>query len=169
KNEPVNINKQLTDLVKIMRESLVKNSKVKIKLDLEKQLPSILAKKDSLKQVFLNLMKNSIEAMPDGGELKINTRYIPNTVEYKPENHPQGSEGSLEITVCDEGVGIPPEIEPRVFEPLISTKKENHSGIGLSIVHGIVKALHGTIVCMNNKEKGATFKINLPAPNNFLT
>jgi len=107
--------------------------------------------------------------MPDGGGLKIQTRYIPNPVEGKTKNNPKESKGSLEITVCDEGLGIPPEIEPKVFEPLISTKEENHSGIGLSIVHGIVKALHGTIVCMNNQDKGATFKINLPAPNNFLT
>lgn len=169
KNEPVNINEQLRDLVKIMRESLVKNSKVKIKLDLDKQLPFISTKKDSLKQVFLNLIKNAIEAMPDGGGLKIQTRYIPNPVEGKTKNNPKESKGSLEITVCDEGAGIPPEIEPKVFEPHISTKEENHSGIGLSIVHGIVKALHGTIVCMNNQDKGATFKVNLPAPNNLIT
>lgn len=160
-SEPVNINTQVVDLVKIMRKSLKEQSNIRINLDMDEQLPLLYAKKDSIKQILVNLIKNSIDAMPDGGHLNIRTRYI-----HPSDNNEHGTlqipKRRLEIIISDTGKGIPTEIMPQIFDLYISSKKENHSGMGLSIVKGIVESLHGTITCTNNKDKGATFKITFP-------
>ena len=151
-----------------MREPLAKHSKVKFKLNIENKLPAICAEKNSIKQIFINLIKNSMDAMPNGGCLTIQTRYIQHPSKDKNSVAFQDPKGSLEITVSDNGVGIPPEIESRIFQPFISSKKNEHSGMGLAIVQNIVKSLHGTITCKNNEDNGATFKINFPLYNSML-
>jgi len=99
--------------------------------------------------------------MPDGGCLNIQTRYIQNLNENKNTGY-QESKGNLEITVSDNGMGIPSEIKSKIFMPFFSSKKNSHSGVGLSIVQDIVQSLHGTITCKNNDDKGASFKITFP-------
>jgi signal transduction histidine kinase len=159
--ESVNINKQTTDLIKILEEPLAQKSNIQIKLNLDTLLPPFYAKKDSVKQILINLIKNSVDAMPDGGCLNIQTKYIRHPDTNKQTNPPH-IKGSLEIIISDTGTGIPSDIEPKIFEPSISSKKKNHFGIGLSIVRDIVESLNGKISCKNNKDKGATFNIIFP-------
>ncbi len=160
--EPVNINALLSDLVKITRESLRKHSKIEVHLDLKPTLPTVTTEKNSLKQVFINIIKNAAEAMTEGGNLHIETRHISSQLEGAAV--PEGGEhqGYVKITISDDGPGISEEIRSRLFEPFVTSKSDGHSGLGLSIVHNLVKTLNGTITCESDKAKGTSFKIELP-------
>lgn len=159
--EPVDINKQAADLIKILKEPLAQKSNIEIALNIDSTLPLFYAKKDSIKQIFINLIKNSVDAMPDGGYVNIQTKYILSPDTNRPTDCPR-LKGNLEIIVSDTGTGIPPDIETIIFEPSVSSKKKNHFGIGLSIVRDIVESLNGKISFRNNKDKGAAFQITFP-------
>ena len=159
KKEPVDINGLLSDVVKITREYLLRDFTIKLHLDLEPSLPTIKTEKNGLKQVIMNLFQNAVEAMVGGGDLYIQTRRISTSLERHLE---KDEEGYVEITISDNGIGIPDEIKTRIFDPFFSSKGGSHSGLGLSIVHNTIKAANGTITCESNKEKGTVFKIELP-------
>ena len=161
KDEPVDINVLLSDLAKITKESLFKDFKVELYLDLESSLPTIMAEKSGLKQVFINLIKNAVEAMAGGGRIYIQTRHISTSLEEHILNEKE-YQGYVEITVSDNGIGIPDDIKSRLFEPFVSSKGGGHRGLGLSIVHNIIKAFSGIIMCESNENKGTTFKVELP-------
>ncbi|MDB5841437.1 MAG: histidine kinase [Herminiimonas sp.] len=108
---------------------------------------------DILKQILVNLMKNAVEALPDGGEIEI--------IEDGQVN--RDGRLYLDLSVRDNGPGITPEVLANLFSPVHSTKGGEHRGIGLSIVHGLVSKLHGMIMCRSGK-KGTTFQILLPIP-----
>lgn len=165
--EPVDINKQAADLITILKEPLAQKSNIKIKMHLDNHLPSFYAKKDSIKQILINLIKNSVDAMPDGGCLNIQTKYIRHSDTNKQTNCPYKKD-NLEIIISDTGTGIPYDIKPKIFQPSVSSKNKNHFGIGLSIVRDIVESLNGKISCKNNKDKGATFIIIFPLYNSEL-
>jgi signal transduction histidine kinase len=112
-----------------------------------------------LQQVFMNLLTNAAQALgekPDGGTIRITT-----------ERRPPASAGQSEqvvITVADDGPGIPPEVLPRIFDPFFTTKDVGQgSGLGLSIVHGIVERHGGSISVESEVGKGTTFTVTLPA------
>ena len=154
---PVDINALLSDLIRIMAEFLSGPSNIEVHLDLEHELPTIMAEKDGLKQVFMNLIKNAVEAMPRGGNLYIKTRHISSHLEDRKY------QGYVQVTITDEGPGIPDEIRPRLFEPFVTSKSRGHSGLGLSVVYEIIKALNGTLTYKSEKGKGTSFKIELPS------
>ncbi len=169
KNKPVAINALVSDLTKITRESLFKDSKVDLHLDLDPSLPTVMAEKNGLKQVFINLINNAVEAMTGGGNLHIRTRCISSPLDMHLAGHREEYHRYIEITISDDGIGIPDEIKSRLFEPFVSSKGGDHSGLGLSIVHSIIDALNGTIMCESSKNKGTTFKIELPTVSNRKT
>lgn len=156
KIQPVDVNAVLKDIIRISKESLVKNLKVDVQVDLENPLPLIMADKNGLKQVFINIIKNATEAMHAGGNLRIQTRYLP-SLNTQAEN-----DGYVRIYFIDDGPGIPEHIKERLFEPFITTKNGNHSGIGLSVVQNIVKSLKGKIICESKENEGTVFKIEFP-------
>lgn len=159
---PLDINGVLSDLVKITRESLKKHSGIEVHLDLKYSVPKIVSEEDSIKQVFVNLIKNAAEAMTGGGNLYIKTRYISTQITTAPIPEEGVSQGYVEIMIEDDGPGIPDELKKRLFDPFVSTKGGNHSGLGLSIVHNIVKSLNGSLTCESERGKGTCFKIALP-------
>ena len=111
-------------------------------------LPSIMADPNQLQQVFINIMLNAYQAMPDGGTLHIATRQV-------------GSE--LQVIFTDTGVGIPPENVQNIFDPFFTTKEVGEgTGLGLSVSYGIVKAHGGDIEVESQAGKGTTFVIKLP-------
>jgi signal transduction histidine kinase len=119
-------------------------------------LPMIQANPDHLKQLFLNLVLNAIDAMSvDGGTLHIHTAL----------DQMQGHDGRLlpavRIEIRDTGEGIPPEILSRLFEPFVTTKKDG-TGLGLSISYRIVEAHNGQIMAKSQVGMGTTFTILLP-------
>ncbi len=102
-----------------------------------------------LRRALTNLIVNAIQAMPDGGML---------TVEA------QQKDGTVEISVKDRGVGIPPEIRPNLFTPLFTTKSKGQ-GLGLAVVKRFIDAMNGTITYESQVGKGTTFTVKLPLNN----
>ena len=115
-------------------------------------LVEFVTEKDTLKQIIINLVKNSAEAIESGGSITIAT---------KSQVGKNGT-GRAIITLSDDGPGIPEEIQEKLFAPFMTTKKQGHSGLGLSIVHRAVHDLGGTIECESSREKGTRFIIFLP-------
>ncbi len=150
--ETINVNDLIGDMLKIMTPSLLAPENIHPHLSPDPQLAEIVTEKDKLKQIIINLVKNSAEAMREGGSIFITTT---NRVE---KDIPQG----VVITLSDNGPGIPEEIQAKLFSPFMSTKKHGHSGLGLSIVHRAVQDLGGTIVCKSSRENGTRFTISLP-------
>ncbi|WNQ12238.1 ATP-binding protein [Paenibacillus aurantius] len=107
----------------------------------------ILCEKNQLKQVFLNLLKNAIEAMPAGGEIRITLR--------------RTSEEECTVSVEDQGCGIPEELLPRLGQPFYSLK-EKGTGLGLMICHRIIKQHKGTITYTSKVKEGTRVEIRLP-------
>jgi two-component system NtrC family sensor kinase len=100
-----------------------------------------------VQQAVLNLFVNAVEAMPEGGTLTVAV---------------QAADDELEVTVADTGVGIAPEALPRIFEPFYTTKEASGSGLGLSVVYGIVERHGGTIDVESDAARGTTFRLTLP-------
>lgn len=119
------------------------------------QLPKIKVDKSQMYQVFLNLFLNAIQAMPNGGELKIE---VNPTVSYSQDGPGQNF---IKILISDTGKGIPPNIVHRIFDPFFTTKPKG-IGLGLSITYQIIKKHGGTIKVESKLEKGTSFIINLP-------
>lgn len=118
-------------------------------------LPKIKVDKIQMHQAFLNLFLNAIQAMPNGGELK---------VDGMPVVLPTAEGSSLNgvrVVVSDTGKGIPPHILPKIFDPFFTTKPRG-IGLGLSITYQIIKKHGGTIEVDSQWEKGTTFVITLP-------
>lgn len=118
--------------------------------DLEPGLPPVRADEGQLQQVLVNLVLNAGESMPDGGRVVIRTR-APNG----------GSE--VQLVVEDEGCGMASDVAERAFEPFFGTKGEQGSGMGLSIVYGIVKQCAGTVCIESEPGQGTTLRVTLPA------
>ena len=119
------------------------------------QLSKIKVDKTQMHQVFLNLFLNAIQAMPNGGELKIEAGPImSNSLEGFKQNF-------IKVVISDTGKGIPPHIVHRIFDPFFTTKSKG-IGLGLSITYQIIKKHGGTIKVESRWEKGTSFVINLP-------
>jgi len=118
----------------------------------EYEHPPISADSHQLEQVFLNLLMNAMEAMPNGGRITVSTSL------REREGHP-----FVEIQMADTGVGIPPEHLPRIFDPFFTTKDVGRgTGLGLSVSYGIVRAHGGTIEVRSEVGRGSTFVVALP-------
>jgi two-component system NtrC family sensor kinase len=121
-------------------------------LSQDSNLPAIPADPHQLEQVFLNILKNSMEAMPDGGTIVVSAMV------REREAGP-----FLEVQIADTGVGIPPENLPRIFDPFFTTKEVGKgTGLGLSVSYGIVRAHGGLIEVKSEVGKGSTFTVALP-------
>jgi signal transduction histidine kinase len=110
-------------------------------------LGSIRADADQMLQVFVNLISNAVQAMPDGGRLQITTS--------APDEY------AIEISVADTGVGIPPENLARLFEPFFTTK-EKGIGLGLSVTQNIIEGHRGTLAVQSAVGEGTRFSVRLP-------
>jgi signal transduction histidine kinase/ActR/RegA family two-component response regulator len=111
-----------------------------------------------IRQVFQNLALNAIQAMPDGGSIHVGAGATDADSEPLPVT---GKGRYLCISVADKGAGIPEHLHTKVFEPYFTTKKEG-SGLGLSVVHSIVKKHGGHVSLTSQADKGTTFRICLP-------
>ena len=145
---------ELLDLGEVIESTLklVKNqlvlSGIHLKKEIPKNLPLINGNLDSLKQIFINLLLNAIQAMSKGGVLSVSLR--------KKDN-------MLEAKVSDTGIGMSPEIMGQIFDPFFSTKPVGKgTGLGLSIVYGLVKKHGGYIEVKSRRNEGTTFFIYFP-------
>jgi nitrogen-specific signal transduction histidine kinase/HD-like signal output (HDOD) protein len=149
--EATDINKLLDELNNFFCNSLYGEKSINSKLTVDPGIPTLLHPENKLKQVFINIIKNAVEALPQSGLIEITTR----------DNCFQNGSQFVEISIKDNGPGIPDEVLKNLFRPVESTKK-GHSGLGLSIVGDLINELSGTISCYSSRDMGTEFKILLP-------
>lgn len=145
------VNQVVQDLARLFRESRFLPPAVRIHAKPSPQPIEMAGSADLLKQVLVNLIKNAVEALPKGGEIEL------------VNNGPQTRQGQVfhELLVRDTGSGLPSEVLANLFLPVRSTKSGSNRGLGLSIVHGLVKKLNGLITCQSSPS-GTTFSLLLP-------
>ena len=132
----------------------LRSRRINVVMDLAKDLPSVQGDRQQLRQVFLNLLTNASDAMPDGGTLTLRTMY--GVVE--------NSAPAVVVEVSDTGIGIELEDLPRLWEPFFTTKPEGKgTGLGLPICRRTVEEHRGTIDIESQPGKGTTVRIILPA------
>ena len=148
----LDVNDVIRDVYRISFESLFSQHGIKIETRFDPKLPTTALNRDQLIQILVNLIKNAGEAMSDGGILQISTRagILRNGKEY------------IEITLKDNGPGIPPQVMEHLFKPVSSSKGKGHAGLGLSIVKDIVDTMNGWIFCQSDEASGTTFQVLLP-------
>jgi two-component system NtrC family sensor kinase len=130
---------------------------VKLSTNLSPDLPPVLGDSTHLQTLFLNLITNALDAMPQGGVLTIKTQ---------PVSPPLSSDDGrwLEISIADTGIGITEESKRRIFDPFFTTKKMGEgTGLGLAICEKIIKEHSGMIDVKSEVGKGSTFFISIPA------
>ena len=142
---------QLKDIIEggmeLFRERL-ERSRVEVELALDDVCPKVHADGDLISQVFINLVMNAIHAMPEGGTLRVGLAQESDMVT---------------LTVADTGHGIPREVLPKIFEPFFTTKEFGKgTGLGLTVVKGIIEEHQGTITVQGEEGKGTTFTVRLP-------
>jgi len=153
KSEKVDVNQPIRDVFKILGQQL-KLREIELALDLDEDLPSIMADSNKLEQVFINLVTNARHAMEE--QPAGSTRLL--KIRSSLDN------GDVIVTVSDTGSGIPNDIIDRIFDPFFTTKEVGKgTGLGLSISYGIVKDYGGTISVESEVGKGTTFKLQFPA------
>lgn len=158
---PLNLHDAVNDTVKLFEGALNKNIKLSVDLDVHTYI--VNGDPNQIEQVIMNLLVNAKDAMPDGGLLKISTRFI--DVGGDPLNIPfYIMPGRYVIlTISDTGSGIPKEIIDRIFDPFFTTKEKGKgTGLGLATVYGIIKDHKGYIYVQSDIGKGTTFDIYLP-------
>ena len=140
------INRLLNDVLALLGKQL-EHGKIEVELDLDPSLPLVLAIPNNLRQVFLNLILNAVDAMPDGGRLGIVTH--------------QSDDEQVGVIIRDTGRGIPAGNLSRIYEPFFTTK-EKGTGLGLSISYGIVEAHKGKMRVESSSDTGTTFSLKFP-------
>ncbi|MCC3377616.1 ATP-binding protein [Cohnella sp. REN36] len=145
--EPIRIGRILQEMLPMLRNEAMLHD-IALRYEPRPDLPLVLADKEMLKQVFLNLGKNAIEAMGKGGSLIIR------------ERRGDVRHGQVSVDICDTGTGIPPELVDRVFDPFFTTKEQG-TGLGLSICQRIVHDLGGHIDVTSSSE-GTVFTVSVP-------
>ncbi|HWR58213.1 MAG TPA: ATP-binding protein [Thermodesulfovibrionales bacterium] len=130
-----------------------------IECRLNRELPKISADPGSLRQLFMNIIINSLYFTPEGGNIVISTRMGRGVLEQRLE----GLE-MVEVSISDTGPGIPPDILDKIFDPFFTTKPVGDgTGLGLAICHKIVEEHNGGIAVESEAGRGTTFIIRLPA------
>jgi putative nucleotidyltransferase with HDIG domain len=145
------VRRVVKDVVRLFQDTEYLPASISLHADVEDSESVLEGSADVLKQVLVNLLKNAVEAMPSGGDIQI------------IDNGHVNRDGRLyaELSVRDTGGGIPAEVMARLFSPVQSTKAGVGRGLGLSIVHGLVQKVGGTISCRSSR-RGTTFDVQLP-------
>jgi two-component system, sporulation sensor kinase E len=157
-SKPTHIKLQSIDIIEVLNSltPIIQSQALLYSIELNFQfspVPKVVADSELLKQVFLNLMKNAIEAMPNGGILTVITAY-------------DQKDRVVRVDFQDTGHGIPYYVMDRIFDAFYTTK-ENGTGLGLPICQKIVNDLGGTIR-VSSKGFGSTFSVFLPVQSNDL-
>jgi CheY-like chemotaxis protein len=133
-----------------------------LNFDLDPAIPILHGDYNQLQQALINICLNARDAMPEGGRLSISTSPRP-TPEFR-QRFPEASGDYIHIDVSDNGLGMDDQTRERAFEPFFTTKKDSGTGLGLSVVYGIVQTHRGFIDLERSKDGGTTVKIFLPIP-----
>jgi len=157
--DPVQINEVVNAALELAAPLL--KSKVRVKSELSHRLPVVQADSSKLEQVFLNLILNALDAMPDGGELELRTELVSSN--RIPEGKEKEKSRFVRITVADTGIGIPEHLQVSIFDPFFTTKPGGKAlGLGLSSAQSIVREHNGHINVQSAPGAGTKFSIYLP-------
>ncbi|MEJ2006715.1 MAG: ATP-binding protein [Acidobacteriota bacterium] len=150
---PVELRPSETDLEQLVQEVFTlaepqaEQNKVRLVIENDGSAAKVRVDRDLMKQALLNLVLNGCQAMPSGGALKVRSKKLANR---------------MELEIEDEGTGIPPEVQPRIFSLFFSTKSGG-SGVGLAMAYRIIQMHNGSIDFLSEPNHGTTFRIALPA------
>lgn len=150
---------RIGDLITDSAAFSLRGSNVRCEMSIPADLWPVEVDESQMSQVISNLAINADEAMPDGGVIRVSGRNVP-AGEPLPVSIPAGR--CVEISLSDQGVGIPPELRGRVFDPYFTTKKKG-SGLGLAICYSIVHKHGGGITLESEPGRGTTVRLYLPA------
>lgn len=132
---------------------------VRLKLSLAEKLPPIAGEPDHLQQIFINLINNALDAMPDGGELVISTQIGQIGQIGQPGQHDK----QIIVEIADNGCGMSEEVRARIFDPLYTTKEHGRgTGLGLVIVNQLMREHDGQIEVESTPGSGAKFRLRFP-------
>jgi two-component system, sporulation sensor kinase E len=145
--EDGDLNNVINELIRLVHFEL-EEADIELKLNLLNKLPKIKLDEKYMKQALLNIFKNAISAMPEGGVLEI-------TTDQKGEE--------ISLCIIDSGLGIPEDVMGKIFEPYFTTK-DFGSGLGLTLVYKIVKEHSGDIVVKSREDEGTSFHLTFPIP-----
>ena len=159
---PLDLNIVIRDMLKMLNRLISEN--IKIKTDLTSNPGTIEGDEGNLEQVIMNLVINARDAMAEGGTITIATRNR-EISQKEAQQIPEGNAGNyVLLQIEDTGKGIEKEIINKIFDPFFTTKKEEEgTGLGLSVVYGIVKKHKGWINVYSEQGKGTIFKLYFPA------
>jgi PAS domain S-box-containing protein len=145
---PLDLNTIVEESLQLMQKPLAADN-VRVVASLDRTLPPILGDATTLHQVLMNLLTNAREAMPEGGEVRLETA---------PAERP----GWIRLLVADTGSGIPVEEVSKIFDPFFTTKRTG-TGLGLSVTYGIIQEHGGTVDVQSRPGEGTTFILSFPA------
>lgn len=137
----------IDSIVEMISQDAAEN-RVELEVEVQQDLPEIYLDERQLRQIIINLARNAIEAMPDGGRLLIGARQ---------------SDNNIEISVSDTGEGIPPEHREQIFDTFFTTKRTG-TGLGLSLTRKITQEHGGELYVSSQPGEGSTFVIAFPIP-----
>ena len=158
--KPVDINAQIQSMYLLLSQTL--GERIRVEMTLAADLDKAMVDANQLESALLNLSINARDAMPDGGQLRIVTRYAP-AVPYLPDGVAANPMGYVVLEVVDTGVGMTPDVKERVFEPFFTTKPLGQgTGLGLSMIYGFVQQSRGHIELQSAPGKGTTVTLYLP-------
>jgi PAS domain S-box-containing protein len=144
---PLDLNAVVEESVQLLKKPLAADN-VHVVVSLDRALPPILGDATTLHQVLMNLLTNAREAMPEGGQIRVETG---------PAERP----GWIRLLVADTGTGIPAEEISKIFDPFFTTKRTG-TGLGLSVTYGIIQEHGGTVDVQSRPDAGTSFVISFP-------
>lgn len=160
---PMDLNQTLLQMEQLLRRSV--GEEIALSMELEEDLPAILADQGGIEQIVLNLTVNARDAMPDGGTIRVSTRLVQTAPPSSDlsATHDEPLQSYVCITVEDTGSGIDPKMQSQIFEPFFTTKeKSKGTGLGLAMVHGMVNQFRGLIELESELGVGTCMRILIP-------
>jgi PAS domain S-box-containing protein len=160
--KPLEISPIIKETLKLLRASLP--STINIKQHMGANLGTVMTDPTKINQILMNLCTNAAHAMGEnGGTLEVNLEKVENGTDVGVRFSGLSPGPYLKLTVSDNGHGMAPEVKERIFDPYFTTKEKGEgTGLGLAMVHGIVKSHGGTITVYSEPEMGSTFHVYLP-------
>ena len=157
----LNVNVIIGNLLKMLQRIIGEH--IEIKADLAEDLAAVKSDPAQLEQVLMNLCVNARDAMPEGGQLTLETQNVELDENFVRAHVGSTSGPHVLLTVTDTGMGMDAPTQARIFEPFFTTKGPGHgTGLGLAMVYGVIKQSGGYIWVSSERGKGACFKIYLP-------
>lgn len=164
----VDLNKMIEHVVDLTRVrwkniSQQKGVMIEVKVEPAPQLPPILGVESEIREALINLIFNALDAMPEGGVLRVGTRYPQRAINAAPTDQP-----FIAVEITDTGIGMDEETRRRCLEPFFTTKGERGTGLGLAMVYGTLRRHQAQIEIDSEIGKGTTMRMLFPLPQHEL-